>query len=1089
MSARIFTDLTNRTASTADVALERLRDGEIVNRFTGASFGGYQSLVGSSGAGGYGRITQNATTNWPGIVAWKGSTILIDQTNPSANNVTLGVGTHWHFFNCTFIIRSNRSGTTTTQANQYFSIPSPGDVADGSGSSTTINYYGCNIIFLSDINVGSDENFLLQMSDGIYNNIKAVNRTTLTQNDLEVYLNGNSRFIGNTVSASAQGITAGVGEDTPLITVAGSPLIENNNIENFHLMTDPQNTSTQDPNTMVVTRTNQAVPVVDINSSFATTNYGGPRLSNSGRIGTNAFGYGAGDIVIHSIGGIFPRGNGVRSVSGDVPLRVREFGSAVVKHYGWRPRFWSDIGQTTPLQGVTVRVGSNVPLTDPTDVPSRTSFSDAITTPNNNINQTGLPHNNVYSVQSNTQGFIDLSGGVAASFDGGTTFTNGAIWDWFRLGQRAPGTGNNFAATFEGATTPPNTAIVPLSFIGGTFGNTGGATTVPGDFGQTQFSGFIEARHYNSTAQIPRRIQTGVIGTGEGQQVANSNVPIEDISIVGLNDVFDATTNPTGTLVATSVQQAFSLFSIPFGYSTQNMSDYLKAAWSSFQIGTLRDIIGGALVWTGGSVVVNSTNANVEISDTTLTFNRVTSLEAGQGPVRGIFVPDHTLTINTPANNVDLSANFLILNGDTGIGRFDTTVDNSITIGIGTSHIGTTFLNEIALVGDATFDQCDLEGGITFANTGATFTDCIVTGTINSPQDIDRVFSGGRYTGGIGTYGGDTLTFNNGAFIGPDFTLPDLTQTGESKQLVLTGNAGDADFANRARALGWTISADAGDYSFVVAQGPGRFAIRNLTKGVTSHQQDIPAAGQTITISIDDTRFDDNDQVRVYYKPDNDYTFGSEQWYYTTIFDFNWDTVTATRQIQIGVQPVPPELRSDVIYNGTDGNPATITTSVQDITDNLILNINNADQVGTGLSSNISKNLLSRAQNTDSYLEAMAEREREEDLIRFAPGGTVLPNGIVLTTDLTALIQQQIQGLVGIGHAIQFFTNTSIPTVNVFASELGLTIPDAQEAVDRSAVANGVGYMVGAEDSALVGIAPRNNGVDYDRTENYRGNI
>ena len=43
--------------------------------------------------------------------------------------------------------------------------------------------------------------------------------------------------------------------------------------------------------------------------------------------------------------------------------------------------------------------------------------------------------------------------------------------------------------------------------------------------------------------------------------------------------------------------------------------------------------------------------------------------------------------------------------------------------------------------------------------------------------------------------------------------------------------------------------------------------------------------------------------------------------------------------------------------------------------------------------------------------------------------------------------------------------------------------------MDRSAVANGVGYMVGAEDSALVGIAPRNNGVDYDRTENYRGNI
>ena len=1091
MSARIFNDLTvYGTAASADVALERLLDQHIVNRFNGTSFASYDGPIPNGGTalgtvGERGRIlASSGGTNftWNRTYAFVGATLYVDSVWEASLPV-LSAQCHMHFFNCTFLLTGNFSGTTGS----IF-----GDINEPNRS---VNYYGCNFIVApgSITNTGQlttrPEIFC---SDMIYCNLKVVNNSEVF---LEAELNDAipSRIIGNTISRTAENQGGRDVFDVGLISFnmdesnLKPPVFENCVIDNTYI-TDGFG-ATSGPDSL-------GTNIVLSNIQFTNTRRSFPRFRLEGGRSGNRGSYGTFDSIVHNVGGTYPSDNTMLGTFNPEASDVNPSAyidsnfnvpyGGMINYYGWRPRFVNEFNQ--PIANVTVRALSNVVLSDPTATPTRTGLNQAITRIDGYADRTALPYNAINQYLTGSDGFVNLSA-ASYSTDGGATFSEGTI-DWFKLGpvsRTGTENTNKLASTFENGSPPDNVIALPIQ-------NLRGASDVefgPVRFAYNQYGSRVLARSYLNVLDYDSGIQNGRIGTGPGAQPADGYVPIEEPVIEAPNDRW-LSFDREGTVFA-SQAAAFAFFNNLGPRSPQDLSDYLKAVWANFQIDTLRGVSGGALTWTTGNVTISPTNTDNALSDSDLEINRISEFnaETSDRPVISLAVPNNTLTINCPTSGVDMEGSTVILNGNTSLGRYNA-LNAAITVASGSTHTNSTFITRVEAVGSATFNNCNIEGDIILSNNQIAFNGTTIEGTIRSQPTINRTFSGGRYTGGIDAYGGDTLSFTNAASIDDGFTLPMVTPSG-GKTLSLDPGVGSPAFRSYAEGRGWTVATVTGDYSFIVGPRAGFFALlnRDRTTGNISNMQNVSENSNVpIVISENDPNFSQGDRVRAYYRPLNNYTTGSEEWYETTTLDFIWDTGDISRTIMMGPIELPEEIRSDAVYNGTDGNPAMLSTAVNDITDGLDITIDNADQVGTGLSSSISKNLMSRVQNDQNYLTLMARRDRIQDLIRPTVNGTILETGIELTTTLSAQIQQKMQGLQG-GFTIRNFNApaNTVPTVTNIASELGLTVSDAREAMDRSAVANGVGYMVGAEDSALVGIAPRNNGVDYDSTENYRGNI
>ena len=568
MTTRLFRP-SSRTGSSNQVAIDRLKNREIVNRFNGATTSTFRGFAGNFET--FGPVGDYSTgINGDGIgnaffVNYLGSTaILSDKDSFWRGDSTAGENArnlHVNFYNCSLIIQSRDSpadeailwflqggGTAGTSPLNVADID--GRVSIGiQGNGQSFNFYGCDITVIGTVNTESNP-YIFPVTDCFHSSITFVNDDTgptgFGITNPVIGLTRGSRVFSSTFTKKTTGNLV-PGE---VICYGENELFEEVNMSNFRL------------------NVGNGVGVLNpLNCTFTPGNQGGTFRYASTTTGA-INGYGQDDRIIYAIGGMPTAATGtVFGTTNAAYLRQggTNFGG-VINYGGWRPQFWSDLDRTMPLSGVQVRVGSNVPLLDFTRTPSKTNLNSAISTPNTDVNQSGLPVNYVYQVQSNTQGVLDLTGGVDSSSDGGTTFPSALsdiIWDWFRLGARAAADSTAFATTFDNFNSPVSTVIVPIQEIRNN--------------AYHQYLGTLEARHYRSTAILPLTSVSGVIGTGEGQQTFDAPIEIEDIDVIGLNDLWNATTNPTGTLVASTPQQALSLFAISFTYSAQNISDYLKA--------------------------------------------------------------------------------------------------------------------------------------------------------------------------------------------------------------------------------------------------------------------------------------------------------------------------------------------------------------------------------------------------------------------------------------------------------------------------------------------------------------------------------
>ena len=1095
------------SASTPEVALERLRNRQIVDRFNGESINSFDSASGVFRAsfgdtayllGSYSGI-DGSTFNRvrSGSQNWYYSTLDVLQHSRTFP-VLLASGTHINAFNCSFdfnkgistnaapVIGFASSGSTGIENGIAISNAPSGRVSEGAASTRSINMFGCTSV-VRPIRPQSGQEYIIPVYDCIYSLIHFIQP-------------GSATAEGRAVAAGQQDTTTKpadgplTGTDFPVVAVLpgarviGSSFIGNLGTSNHEVRfySVPEVFESNEINRMRIVGMPNARGHSLTNGTRWLDIEDFTRFEWRRTTTNNVNGYRPQDACFFNIAPHMPRDNVLSNAVGIVgnPYYFGDnLSGGLINYYSWDLTFQEDTSAGSAIPGVRVRTTSNVPIRTTSVRTAIDNFAEVINqSASSIIDRTGLPDTVINEYVSNSAGKVALDRNSRYSSDGGTTFFNNSHYDWLQYNVVDTSTvRDTLAVTLSGQDAPDNVVVLPIQDIRRGVYN--------------QYAATIRARSYSHTVEFPDRRETGVIGTAAGQQPANTKVPIEQITALGFNEIL-STENPTGTIVAATETAAINAVDTS-GLSTirepQQYSDYLRARWSRFDIDDLRGVAGSNLEWTAGDITFSTNTGNTIFSNSNadITFQSITDLNNSPlgSPITGITVNNgnslilgaaDSISTYVNTNGVDLTADDLVINGNTGNAIYTRNNTSPLQLAPGTTHTRSNFIGDVQTSASVTLTDCSISGNLTIVNI-PTLNGLQIIGNITSAGSTDLVFNGGSINGNFITYGGNRLTFTDGTIINDSVQLP----SGTGKTLVLGAGVGSQTFRDHATAQGWTLSTAAANYVFSFGPRAGRIALRNITTG-----QDLIAptdifTQQNQTIAVDDSRVSNGNLVRAYYKPENEYAAGFEQWYETTILSFVWDSTTASTYSLIP-RLIPSTVRSDEIYEGAATAPAYSSLP----SPSLIIPITGADNVGSDLTSGICKNLLSRVTTTDAYFQAMVLSGQTSDMIQPGVNSTALASNIRVSSN-EANIQQFMQGLVNrdnTAFGIENFASAPIPTVLNLASEFGITRSDVTAGVDNTNIANGVGYMIGTEDdSSLIGVRPKDE--DYDRDTNYRGNL
>ena len=182
-----------RTAGTTEQALERLRNLEIVDRFTGETLVDRTNDVYGTTAN-FITVSAGTPVATPGTYAIIGKTIFTTGTQTSAT----ADGVHLQFFNCNIIHRPNGTNNTSGQPFGTGQNLNSGDidarVSEGAASTRSVSFYGCSF----NIAPTAPANIFTQWSDAF--------NSTLTMVGLNIPLpcfNVGSRAINFTILAES----------------------------------------------------------------------------------------------------------------------------------------------------------------------------------------------------------------------------------------------------------------------------------------------------------------------------------------------------------------------------------------------------------------------------------------------------------------------------------------------------------------------------------------------------------------------------------------------------------------------------------------------------------------------------------------------------------------------------------------------------------------------------------------------------------------------------------------------------------------------------------------------------------------------
>ena len=749
------------TASTPAVALQRLRNRRIVNRYDGSTV--TDNANGITGVDTSANITLSSAISIPtGYNVFVDRTITIQDTfNSNANN------THLSFFNCTIILESTAGNpgplTVSTGTLNTTAVPSSVNTAQASGRS--LNFYGCNLF----INSPGGNPFQM-FSDFMDSNMTFAQWDGATAGPripLPSFVVG-SRVINGTFFASETHANA-------VFEIYGIPDV----VEGLDIFR------------MSLEYTGQAGQG---SLMFVEPNFSSPE--NQRRWRTQSPG---GDTLMSSVGFYSPLDNTLANAfttdnSATAYFRTASGanGGQLYNYYAWRPSFFSDVGLTNAIPAVRVRSTSNMSLNAAArglNV-AESNLSGSFSGTSSTINQTGLATVIVNDFLTDANGVPVADANSRVSTNGGTSFNTGQWYDWMRFSRvntaSATTGGETLATNFNGQDYPNGVVAVPIQRFAANAYN--------------QFAATYEARSYTHDVNTGVITENGTIGTAAGNQPSNVPVLIDDQTTVAAANASIATT----TEVA-----AAALLNSASDKTPQNLHDWMRADWSQYNTDLLVEASGDILNWTNGSVTINSGAGTSAIAaNGSAEFFNVSNVVVGADadPIKNLSVTGD-LNLNVDWTGGSVGATTLIdadgqtitdatVNGGSGANVLG--ISRNVTYsGAGSLAInGAATTSTLAATG-ATTVSAAVSGGsvsgstVTFSTDDGTSNNAVISSTGKIDLDAGGTYADTTFTNSsqVDPNGGNNtgavlnnVTLTNVASLGPigDTTDTTLTWTGST---------------------------------------------------------------------------------------------------------------------------------------------------------------------------------------------------------------------------------------------------------------------------------------------------------------------
>ena len=728
---------TGTAAQNVALALTRLRDRNIVNKFNGASIA--ENLPTGITAARNIAISTDITISTAGYYVFVNRTVEFESGGSLRATVD---GVHVAFFNCNLIFKgqNNNAGNQNQLCitNVGGSLHNAGhdvSISQAQASSRSINLYGCSY----QVDPGATGAFYWLQGD--------VFDTSFIFSDDGIFLP--SSFIGTRLINQT---TFGRRGALDIIELYGIPEIVEGAVNDA--------VAWEFVTTVTFIDFMQIAPSFTDSTAFEGTQQQRFRINANDSSATfkNIGFHAPVDNTLAKAFGTADQGNfyvrGSQNTSGGVILM-----------YGWKPEFYED-GGATGIAGVRVRVANGITIDSGATVndnfntagESSANYSqqnNAITSRAGGIDQTGNVKNIVHEYLSvagtatdDFRGKLRLQDGlVRVSIDGGATWHENNHINWGRIRNENTGAAgvDAFYTNFNNQTSSgagDNVIATPLIYIS-----------------QNQFNQYeasYEARSYTHQVNVAEELQNGIVSAdGNGAtQVADTLVPVADRVVFGAQ--------PRPNIVAATEEAAINRFGTIDNRTPQQINDLIIAAWARYaDRGSLvLPVIDGNNARFTQSLLFSPTpnsNAidNVVATPTTLTIGSISALEASAAtdPVTGFtttgtitfgsgidsdgvtyngaditFDPDSsyggnfTATTNIEASGASFLSNAVLSAGDTITGDATTTFADGVVIDGGDlSGIQLEQLNGITLNGNRTLETNET-GVVTLANVSVTGT-------------------------------------------------------------------------------------------------------------------------------------------------------------------------------------------------------------------------------------------------------------------------------------------------------------------------------------------------------------------------------
>ena len=356
------------------------------------------------------------------------------------------------------------------------------------------------------------------------------------------------------------------------------------------------------------------------------------------------------------------------------------------------------------------------------------------------------------------------------------------------------------------------------------------------------------------------------------------------------------------------------------------------------------------------------------------------------------------------------------------------------------------------------------------------------TGSFTSGAMLTGNITGLNLTPTVSIGATSTVTYADNAVVNwSNVMLPasgSITIRGNN--LTISGVPGDAQnsrvLINQSGDTGSTFAVDVFNYNFESGTLAGRWAVRNVTKGITLVSESVTAGtAQSHPVANNDTaNIEVGDTIRIYYKPTNTATEG----YATNIIDYIVPAITVNTTV-----PITAIRLDDLLY--VTPAEASYTGASLDVTANsarIVITLTSATATSATRSGAASQNLLLMATDDPDYFSQMVANERTQDYVRPGVNATVVD--AVDFASSSGTIQQVLQAVSGSFVINDLTTYTGIPSVSIFDNPLGISTTDVQNAVNSAPsviqIRRGVGYTID-------GIFPSrgNSNGNYSNTGNY----